>query len=555
MSALNATGTTGLVTNNLDGTFAYDPNGQFESLALGQQTTDAFSYTVADDGNPQATDTATVTITINGANDNPTAVADTGVGFTTDEDTVFTTGNVLTNDTDPDTGDVLSVSVLDTTGTQGLVTDNLNGTFSYDPNGQFDSLTAVQQTTDTFSYTASDGNGGTSTTTVTITVNGLNDDPNVVADTGAGFTTDEDTAFTTGNVLANDTDPDTGDTLSVSVLDTTGTVGLVTDNLDGTFAYDPNGQFESLALGEQATDTFGYTASDGNGGASTTTATITINGVNDNPTAVADTGVGFTTDEDSAFTTGNVLTNDTDPDASDTLSVSVLDTTGTVGLVTDNLNGTFSYDPNGQFEALNAGQQTTDTFSYTVSDGNGGTSTTTVTITIDGADEAQNVTFDFKIQGRSTANTVNWTMPFEVEFYNAGTSVLAISATPTSATSANNASSFIVATVPVGTYDVWAKGENTLAVFLTNVVVSAASTLFDLGVQQGGDAIGDTGTDPDNMVTIADYSAFQTIPFGGLTSTLTVVQQRQDHNRDGFVDIVDYAIIVGNFNQQGDLKP
>ena len=36
------------------------------------------------------------------------------------------------------------------------------------------------------------------------------------------------------------------DVLSVLSIDTTGTLGLVTDNLDGTFGYDPNGAFESV---------------------------------------------------------------------------------------------------------------------------------------------------------------------------------------------------------------------------------------------------------------------------------------------------------------------
>ena len=200
-------------------------------------------------------------------------------------------------------------------------------------------------------------------------------------DNGIGFITDEDTSLTTANVLANDTDVDAGDVLSVTNLDTTSTVGLVTDNGDGTFSYDPNGQFESLAAGETATDSFSYTVDDGNGGTDTATVTVTINGVNDAPIAMDDTG---TTDEDTSFTTANVLVNDTDVDTSDVLSVTNLDTTGTVGLVTDNGDGTFNYNPNNAFELLNDGETATDSFSYTVSDGNGGTDTATVTLTITG---------------------------------------------------------------------------------------------------------------------------------------------------------------------------
>ncbi len=78
--------------------------------------------------------------------------------------------------------------------------------------------------------------------------------------------------------------------LSVAGINTTGTLGLVTDNGDGTFNYDPNGQFESLAVGETATDTFTYTITDGNGGTDTATVTITINGRNDTPVANNDGG-------------------------------------------------------------------------------------------------------------------------------------------------------------------------------------------------------------------------------------------------------------------------
>jgi uncharacterized repeat protein (TIGR01451 family) len=104
--------------------------------------------------------------------------------------------------------------------------------------------------------------------------------PIAVDDLGSGFITDEDTTFTTSTVLANDTDPN-GDTLALESFNTTGTLGLVTSNGDGTFDYDPNGQFEYLGPGEQATESFTYTISDGHGGTDTATVTITITGVQD----------------------------------------------------------------------------------------------------------------------------------------------------------------------------------------------------------------------------------------------------------------------------------
>lgn len=94
------------------------------------------------------------------------------------------------------------------------------------------------------------------------------------------FTTDENTAFNTDNVLSNDSNPE-GNSLSVSAIDDSETLGLVTDNEDGTFHYDPNGQFDSLNEGETATDSFNYTVADDNGGTDIGTVTILINGITD----------------------------------------------------------------------------------------------------------------------------------------------------------------------------------------------------------------------------------------------------------------------------------
>ena len=84
----------------------------------------------------------------------------------------------------------------------------------------------------------------------------------------------------TGNTIdaiSNDTDVDS-DNLVVSGLDTTGTLGVVVDNGDGTFSYSTNGQFDNLVIGQTATDLFSYTVSDGNGGVDTATVTVTVNG-------------------------------------------------------------------------------------------------------------------------------------------------------------------------------------------------------------------------------------------------------------------------------------
>lgn len=117
------------------------------------------------------------------------------------------------------------------------------------------------------------------------------------------------------------------------------------------------------------TDTFTYTISDGNGGTDAAIVTVTVIPVNEPPTAVDDSA---TANENSPVEI-EVLENDTDPDG-DQLTLSQYDTSSTQGgAVNCTSVGVCTYTPPPGFRG-------SDTFRYTVSDGNGGTDTATVTI-------------------------------------------------------------------------------------------------------------------------------------------------------------------------------
>ena len=340
-----------------------------QALGVGQTLTQSFNYTISD-GNG-GTSTSTLTITITGTNDGPVANADTA---TIAEDTVApATGNVLTNDTDVDTGDVLTVTTTGAqAGTYGSVTIGANGAYSYtlnNGNAAVQALGVGQTLTEIFSYSISDGHGGTSTSTLTITITGTNDGPVANADTA---TVAEDTvAPATGNVLTNDADIDTGDVLTVTTTGgQTGTYGSVTIAANGAYSYtlnNANPAVQALGVGQTLTETFNYTISDGHGGASTSTLTITITGTNDGPIANPDTN---TVAEDAvAAVTGNVLTNDTDADTGDTLTVTTTGAqVGTYGTVTIAANGAYSFtldNGNAAVQALGVGQTLTQSFNYT----------------------------------------------------------------------------------------------------------------------------------------------------------------------------------------------
>lgn len=106
----------------------------------------------------------------------PVAAADS---VAVDEDA--TTANLWTqllgNDTDPDAGDVLTISAVDTSATLGsVVFDPETQTLRYVADADsFDSIPAGETVTDSFTYTVSDVAGNTSTATVTVTVTGVDD--------------------------------------------------------------------------------------------------------------------------------------------------------------------------------------------------------------------------------------------------------------------------------------------------------------------------------------------------------------------------------------------
>jgi len=83
----------------------------------------------------------------------------------------------------------------------------------------------------------------------------------------------QDEAITTGNVLANDTDPD-GDALTITLFDASSSGG-------GTVSYNGNGTFNYTPLtGYSGADTFTYTVVDGFGGSAAATVTINVSALN-----------------------------------------------------------------------------------------------------------------------------------------------------------------------------------------------------------------------------------------------------------------------------------
>ncbi len=252
--------------------------------------------------------------------------------------------DVLGND-DTDAGALVIDSVsLASHGQASL--DGQDVTYDPDPN-YFGS--------DSFTYDVHNDDG-VSTATVNITVTSVNDDPVANPDT---FTINEDTT-TDFNVLSNDTDVE-GQPLSIQ--STSGASHGSTTVVNGKVRYGPDSNYHG-------DDTFTYMVSDGHGGTDVGTVDVTINSINDDPVANTDT---FTIDED-VTTEFDVLANDTDIDGG---TPSIFgNPAGADHGTTTVVAGKIRYDP-----ALN--YNGTDSFTYTIRDGQGGSDVGTVNVTID----------------------------------------------------------------------------------------------------------------------------------------------------------------------------
>ncbi|MEO5917529.1 MAG: Ig-like domain-containing protein [Luteolibacter sp.] len=348
-AVLDVAPTSGTLVLQADGSYDYTPAANFHGVAT-------FTYH-ATDGTLDS-NVATVTIIVNSINDAPVAVADSG---TTDEDIMLQVAapGVLANDSDLD-GDAFT-AVLDVGPSSGTLALNPDGGYDYTPAANFHGQA-------TFTYHATDGTLDSNVATVTITVNSINDAPVAAADSS---TTDEDILLQVAapGVLANDSDLD-GDAIT-AVLDVAPTGGTLVLHADGGYDYTPAVNFHGVV-------SFTYHATDGNLNSNVATVTITVNSINDAPTALADSG---TTDEDAILHVAapGVLSDDTDLDGDSLMAV--LDIAPTSGTLVLHADGSYDYTPAANFHGVA-------TFTYHATDGNLTSNVATVTITINPINDA-----------------------------------------------------------------------------------------------------------------------------------------------------------------------
>ncbi|UPK40494.1 DUF4082 domain-containing protein [Bradyrhizobium sp. 186] len=316
-------GATYVASYHTNGNYSGSQNYFTTSLTNGQLTAPAGGNGVYSYGSGSVFPTSTykasnywVDVVFNGSsttnNTPPTAVADVGDatekgGVNNSTAGTAATGNLLTNDTDPDSGDtktVAAVSFGSTSGTLGSALSgahgslvlNASGTFTYAVNETDPAVQALRLSTNTltdvFNYTMRDTAGATSSTTLTVTIHGANDAPVLAVQTG-DQTAIVGTSFSLTLPAGTFTDVDSGESLAYTATAADGTAlpaWLTFNASTRTFSGTPTStNAGTLSIKTSATDLGGLSASETfNLTVTTAPSTVSLFSNSDTPASLSD---------------------------------------------------------------------------------------------------------------------------------------------------------------------------------------------------------------------------------------------------------------------------
>jgi VCBS repeat-containing protein len=217
--------------------------------------------------------------------------------------------------------------------------------------------------------------------------------------------------FPASDLLANDTNPNPNDALSVTAVGAS-RIGAMVTLVDGQIRYDIGASFQSLAEGEVVQDSFNYTISDSRGATAQGTVQVDITGSNDLPVAASDTA---STVEDALLpVSGNVLANDTDIDNGTVLAVAnPSEYQGDYGVLTLGADGSYTYNLDNAGNAVQPlGREAVvaEHFGYTATDGIASVSST-LDLTIAGTNDAPTLVAPLSDQQVNFNKDFSWQLP------------------------------------------------------------------------------------------------------------------------------------------------
>ncbi|MGL4396437.1 MAG: beta strand repeat-containing protein [Hyphomicrobium sp.] len=250
---------------NSNGTATFNPGSAFDGLALNEDAELNVRYT-ATDARGVVSGGATLTITVEGANDAPT-VSGTQINVSLAAGLVNGTVDVTGNDIDSDDDADSLIYYVAPTGTDfaaallaATLTPAIGHTAPLAYTGNFAALAAGATDTALFAYVAVDSHGAISNTgAIQLTVTGINDAPDINGDSDLDALIDRGAAETSASGQLIGTDIDDGDTFHFrigstmpAVLSLDGTYGTFTlDGDTGAWTYTLSGTYDFDALVEE----------------------------------------------------------------------------------------------------------------------------------------------------------------------------------------------------------------------------------------------------------------------------------------------------------------
>ncbi len=335
------------------------------------------------------------------------------------------------------------------------------------------------------------------------------------------------------------------------------------DNAEGRFAINSaNGEVtvvESLLLDYESNTSheINVRASDIAGNSTDTILEVTVENVNEVPTAVDDSG--FISEDEANTITGDVLENDIDPEDDSLEVVSVDSSSNNVGLTIAGSYGSMKIDADGrwtyifdnesiQIQSLGAGEILTDSFIYSISDGNE-TAAAALAVTINGVNDAPTVRDNINNKFTSEDELFTLSIPL-IKFYDADSndsmelsaSLADNSPLPSWLNFEPNTLSGIPENDDVGSYKIKItatdnSGASVDETFTLSVLNRNDAPFVDLDASNGGsnDFVADF-TAGSSAITISDSDAVVTeIDEGNNIEFLTAVL---DSNPDGLSEIL-----------------
>ncbi len=365
-------------------------NDDFDDLPIGATRTVFGEVTVTD--RHGATDTATVSVTVEGAavNTPPTFDSQTVV---TDEDEIALYINLTTLADDADSDDdATTLSYALEEGTSRGVTSVSGTTLVFQLVDDFQYLLDGESETVTATVSATDSHGATTSTTVSFEVHGLteagNNPPRLPDHT---IITDEDQGGVSVDLttLGDDIDADDDPASLTYTISSPPALGVVSIS-QNILIFQPGNDFQHLNAGESETVTATLRATDSHGARTTSTFTFVVHGrdepVNHAPT-FTDYAESVDEDEVTVIVDLKTLADDIDDDDNpDTLRYAV-GTAPSLGVASIS-QGLLIYQLTNDFQYLGAGESETVVTAIDVTDRHGETTTGTVTVDVTGVNDA-----------------------------------------------------------------------------------------------------------------------------------------------------------------------